>query len=206
MLEHGWASPVCQNGLDLCTFERKITGMIKHVDQRVGVFVDVQNLYYSARNLYQSRVNFQEILNRAVNDRKLIRALAYVISADNSEENKFFDVLYHLGYEVRMKELQTWWGGKTKGDWDVGMTIDCVKMAEKLDVFVLITGDGDYVPLVEYLQFRGSVVEVIGFGRTTSSKLIDVADSFLDLDAISESILFTKIERQPVDVHDEENE
>lgn len=168
--------------------------MIKHHDQRVGIFVDVQNLYYSAKNLYQGRVNFEALLKLAVKDRKLIRAIAYVISADNSDENKFFDVLGYMGYEVRQKDLQSYWGGKVKGDWDVGLTIDAVKMADKLDVAILITGDGDYVPLVEFLQFKGTLVEVVGFGRTTSSKLIEQCDDFTDLDRHQEELLFIKPE------------
>lgn len=168
--------------------------MIKHHDQRVGIFVDVQNLYYSAKNLYQGRVNFEELKLRAVEERKLIRSIAYVISADNSDENKFFDVLGYMGYEVRQKELQNYWGGKSKGDWDVGLTIDAVKMADKLDVVVLVTGDGDYVPLVEYLQFKGILVEVIAFGRTASGKLIEQCDGFLDLDHIHDELLFIKQE------------
>lgn len=169
--------------------------MIKHQDQRVGIFVDVQNLYYSAKNLYQGRVNFEALLELTVNQRKLIRAIAYVISADNSDENKFFDVLGYMGYEVRQKELQSYWGGKVKGDWDVGLTIDAVKMADKLDVIILITGDGDYVPLVEYLQFKGTMVEVVGFGRTASSKLIDTCNRFTDLDRHQEELLFIKADQ-----------
>lgn len=166
--------------------------MIQYVDQRVGIFVDVQNLYYSARNLYQSRVNFEKILARAAGDRRVIRSIAYVVSTEGSEDNKFFEVLQHIGFEIQQKELQTYWGGKTKADWDVGMTIDAVKMADKLDVVVLITGDGDFVPLVQYLQFKGVMVEVMAFGRSTSSKLIEVADAFTDMDAISTEILMNR--------------
>lgn len=172
--------------------------MIKHRDQRVGIFVDVQNLYYSAKNLYQARVNFEELLRRAVNERQLIRAMAYVISADNADESKFFDVLRYIGFEVRQKELQSFWGGKVKGDWDVGITIDAVKMSEKLDVVVLVTGDGDFLPLVEYLQFKGIMVELIGFGRTTSNRLIDQADGFIDMEHLAEEILFVKPQAQPI--------
>ena len=154
--------------------------------------MDVQNLYYSARNLYQSRVNFEKILARAAGERRVIRAIAYVVSTEGSEDNKFFDVLQHIGFEIQQKELQTYWGGKTKADWDVGMTIDAVKMADKLDVVVLITGDGDFVPLVQYLQFKGVMVEVMAFGRSTSSKLIEVADAFTDIDAIASEILMSR--------------
>lgn len=163
--------------------------MITHRAQRLGILVDVQNLYYSARNLYSTRVNFDELLLLAVNERQLIRAIAYVISADNSEEVKFFDFLKNIGFEVQQKDLQTYWGGKSKGDWDVGITIDAIKMVDKLDVVTLVTGDGDFTPLVEYLQFKGVMVEVMAFGRTASSKLEEKADIFIDLDHYSENIL-----------------
>ncbi|MBU1039053.1 NYN domain-containing protein [Patescibacteria group bacterium] len=155
--------------------------MLKHKDQRVGVFVDVQNMYYSARNLYGSRVNFANILQQAVQDRKLIRAVAYVVKAEAPEEIKFFEALDKQGFEVNMKDLQVFVGGAKKGDWDVGITIDAVTMANKLDVVILVTGDGDFVPLVQYLQFLGQRVEVMAFIETTSAKLKEQADDFFDL-------------------------
>ncbi len=160
-----------------------------HHEQRVGILVDVQNLYYSAKNLYGTRVNFEQLLSLSLNQRKLIRAIAYVISADNSEEVKFFDFLKNVGFEVRQKELQSYWGGKSKGDWDVGISVDAVKLAEKLDVIALVTGDGDFTPLAEYLQFKGVMVEVISFSKTTSTRLIEQADIFVDLDQYTGSIL-----------------
>ena len=166
--------------------------MIKHPDQRVGVFVDVQNLYYSARNIYKARVNFEKIMELSVEGRQLIRSIAYVISSENSEQTPFFDVLHNLGYELRQKELQSFWGGNRKGDWDVGLTIDAIKMSEKLDVVDLVTGDGDFVPLVEFLQFKGVMVEIMAFGKATSSKLIEQADSFTDLDHYADQITMIK--------------
>ncbi len=154
----------------------------KHEEQRVGVFVDVQNLYYSARNIYNARVNFSALLKEAVGDRKLIRAIAYVIRAQMPEEQTFFDALNKAGFEVKAKDLQVFFGGIKKGDWDVGVTMDMIKMMNKLDAIVLASGDGDYVPLVEYLKNFGVRVEVISFGKSTSSKLMDAADDFVDLD------------------------
>ncbi|MFZ5390759.1 MAG: NYN domain-containing protein [Patescibacteria group bacterium] len=157
--------------------------MLKHKDQRVGVFVDVQNMYYSARNLYGSRVNFDNILQQAVEGRKLIRAVAYVVKAESPEEIKFFEALDKQGFEVNMKDLQVFVGGAKKGDWDVGITIDAITMSNKLDVVVLVTGDGDFMPLVQYLQFLGQRVEVIAFSETASAKLREQADDFFDLSA-----------------------
>lgn len=150
-------------------------------DQRVGVFVDVQNLYYSAKNLYSAKVNFGEVLKTAVGNRQLIRALAYVVKADNPDEQKFFEALDNQGFELKMKDLQVFYGGNKKGDWDIGLAMDTIRMSPRLDVIVLATGDGDFVPLVEYLRNHGLFIEVITFAESASSQLIKQADRFVDL-------------------------
>lgn len=156
--------------------------VIKHKEQKVGVFIDAQNLYHSAKNLYQAKVNFKEVLKTAVAGRKLIRAIAYVISTEAGDERAFFDALARIGIETRTKDLQIFPGGMKKGDWDVGMTVDAISQAQKLDVIVLITGDGDFVHLVEYLKLNcGCQVEAIAFGKSASSKLKEAADDFTDL-------------------------
>ncbi|MCH7492382.1 NYN domain-containing protein [Patescibacteria group bacterium] len=155
--------------------------MIKHKDQRVGLFVDVQNMYYSAKNLYSAKVNFGEILKTAVAGRRLIRAIAYVIKAQNVDEQKFFEALGNQGFEVKMKDLQIFYGGNKKGDWDIGVAVDAIRLSSKLDVVVLVTGDGDFVDLVNYLKNIGQHVEVIAFGESASSQLVHVADDFTDL-------------------------
>src|SRR4030065_1751089 len=124
----------------------------KFPEQRVGVLVDIQNMYYSAKVLYKKKVDFKEVLKTAASSRKLIRAIAYGIKTIEGLEKNFFDALQKSGYEVRTKDLQIFPGGAKKGDWDVGITVDAIKLAEHLDVVVLVTGDGDYIPLVEYLQ------------------------------------------------------
>lgn len=157
--------------------------MIKNIDQRVGVFVDVSNMYHSARHLYNGRVNFAEILKRAVSNRKLIRAIAYVIKADIVEEKEFFEALKLSGFEVKSKDLQIFPGGMKKGDWDVGISVDAIILAQKLDAVVLVTGDGDYVPLVTYLRVnKGCYVEAMAFAKSASAKLIAEADEFIDMD------------------------
>ncbi len=154
----------------------------KHKEQRVGVLVDVSNMYHSAKNLYKRRVNFKEVLTQAVAGRKLIRSIAYVVKSESAEELRFFEALSQQGFEVKMKDLQVFAGGSKKGDWDVGITIDAIKLAKNLDVIVLVTGDGDYLPLVEYLQYNmGCLVEVMAFRQTTSGKLIEHADDFVNL-------------------------
>lgn len=164
-----------------------------NLNQRVGVFVDVSNLYHSARNLYGSHVNFGQVLKDVVASRQLVRSIAYVIKADIEQEQAFFDALSKAGFEVRAKDLQVFAGGAKKGDWDVGMALDAIKIADHLDVVILITGDGDFVPLVSYLkENKGCKVELAAFGQTTSAKLIDEADTFLDLDKAKDKYLLAR--------------
>ncbi len=156
--------------------------MKKHKDQRVGVLVDISNMYHSAKNLYHKRVNYKEVLKDAVEGRQLIRAIAYVVKTESEDELSFFEALDQLGFEVRMKELQVFSGGSKKADWDVGITVDAIRLASKLDVVVLVTGDGDYLPLVKYLHnTSGCLVEVIAFRQTASTKLLEEADDFINL-------------------------
>ncbi|PIZ94960.1 MAG: hypothetical protein COX81_02265 [Candidatus Magasanikbacteria bacterium CG_4_10_14_0_2_um_filter_37_12] len=154
---------------------------LKHPDQRVGVFIDVQNMYYSAKNLHNKKVNFGNIVKEAVAERKLIRAIAYVVRTESKDEQPFFEALYNLGIETREKDLQIFSTGMKKADWDVGLAVDAIRLAPSLDAIVIVSGDGDYLPLVEYLQSRGKQVEVAAFGGTTSSKLIEEVDDFIDL-------------------------
>lgn len=169
--------------------------MGKHKEQRVGVFVDVQNMYYSAKYLYGQRAHFGNILERAVSGRKLIRAIAYVIRSNNPEEQGFFDALKTQGFEVKMKGLQVYEDGSRKGDWDVGIAMDAVKLSSRLDVVVLVSGDGDYLPLVHYLQHVGVLVEVLAFRSSSSGKLIEEADDFTDLSAEGETFLLRSLKR-----------
>lgn len=151
--------------------------------QRVGVFVDVQNMYYSAKNLYNAKVNFAQILKTAVDGRSLIRAIAYVIKADVKEEQNFFDALEKIGFEVKAKDLQIFAGGAKKGDWDIGLAMDTIELAPKLDTIIIVSGDGDYVPLVEHLRRAlGCRIEAIAFGKSSAAKLKEECDLFTDLD------------------------
>jgi uncharacterized LabA/DUF88 family protein len=156
--------------------------IIKHKEQRVGVFIDTSNLYHSAKNLYKRKVNFGAVLKDAVAGRKLVRATAYVITSEGGEEKNFFEALNKLGIETKTKDLQIFSGGAKKGDWDVGIAVDAIKMSQRIDALILVAGDGDFVPLIEYLQnISGIQVEVVSFGKSTSMKLKEVADDFLVL-------------------------
>lgn len=157
-------------------------GSPKHKDQRVAVFIDTQNLYYSAKNLYSKKVSFGEVVKLGVSGRKLIRAFAYVVQTKTGEEKPFFDALSKLGIETRVRPLQEFYGGLKKADWDVGIVVDAIRVSVSVDVIVLVSGDGDFIPLVEYLKNQGKRVEIIAFAKSTSSKLIEVADEFVNLE------------------------
>ena len=156
--------------------------IIKHPEQRVGIFIDAQNLYHSARNLFNRRVNFGEVVKSALAGRKLVRAIAYVITSEAGDEKAFFEALNQVGIETKTKDLQVFASGAKKGDWDVGIAVDAITMAPKLDTVILVSGDGDFIPLVEYLQINeGCQVEVVSFGKSSSMNLKEATDDFLDL-------------------------
>ncbi len=156
--------------------------MKKSKEQRVGVFIDVQNLYHTAKNVYKTRVNFGQILKSAVDGRRLIRSFAYVIRTKSGDEKAFFGALSELGIEIRDKDLKEFHSGVKKANWDIGLAVDAIRVAPSLDAIVIVSGDGDFSPMVEYLKNQGKRVEVVAFGKTTAQELIEVADEFVDLD------------------------
>ncbi len=156
--------------------------MKKSKEQKVAVFIDVQNLYHTAKNAYKTRVNFGQILRTSVEGRRLIRAFAYVIRTKSGEEKAFFDALSELGIEIRSKDLKEFYSGVKKANWDVGLAVDAIRVAPGVDTIVIISGDGDFAPMVEYLKNQGKRVEVVAFGKTTAQELIEVADEFINLD------------------------
>ncbi|MBI4448982.1 NYN domain-containing protein [Candidatus Woesearchaeota archaeon] len=171
--------------------------MKAHKEQRVGVFVDVQNLYYSARYTYDRRVNFAAVLKDAVKGRQLVRAIAYVIKAEQMGESSFFDALDQMGYEVKAKDLQIFPGGAKKGDWDIGIAMDTIELAPKLDVIILVSGDGDYKDLVQHLKRAlGCRVEAMAFGKSTSGLLLSEVDEFTDLDKSPDKYMMKRIVRE----------
>ncbi len=163
---------------------------MRHKEQRVGIFVDIQNLYHSSKNLYKSRVNYKELIKELVAGRKLIRSIAYVVKSDTAlGEASFFDSLTRCGLELRVKDLQINPDGSKKADWDIGMAVDALRMADFLDVVILVTGDGDFIPLIQYLQYgKGRSVEVAAFGRTTSGKIQEIADQFINIEKIPKAL------------------
>jgi uncharacterized LabA/DUF88 family protein len=157
--------------------------------QRLGIFVDVQNMFYSAKALHQSKIDYSKLLQEIITNRDPVRAIAYVVHKVDVDQSSFTDALKRLGYEIKTKELRLRPDGTAKGDWDMGIAIDTIGMAPKLDTVVLVTGDGDFVPLVEMLKAHGCRVEVVSFRRSTAVELIEACTQYT---AIEESMLFKK--------------
>jgi len=165
--------------------------IVKNPDQRVAILVDVQNLYYSGKNLFGARINYKNLLAHVVQKRLLVRAIAYVINADDTKENVFFNALHEAGFEVKEKPLQTFYDGAKKGDWDLGMAMDAIRLGNKVDSIILISGDGDFQPVVNYLQQAlGCLVEVVAFKKTANKGLIELSDEFINIEDFKQKLLF----------------
>jgi len=160
-----------------------------HDAQRVAVLADAQNLYHSAQSVYSRNVDYSSLLSKAVQERELVRALAYVIKADSEDEASFFEALQDIGFETKIKDIKTFASGAKKADWDVGMSLDAVTLASHVDVVVLCTGDGDFARLCTHLRHEGVRTEVMGFGQSTADDLIEAADTFLDLSEREDTFL-----------------
>jgi uncharacterized LabA/DUF88 family protein len=160
-----------------------------HPGQRVGVLADSQNLYHTAQSLHSRNVDYATLLAEAVDGRELVRAIAYVIRADSEDEERFFEALVDIGFETKMKPIRTYADGTKKADWDVGMSLDAVTLADHLDTIVLCTGDGDFTRLCSHLRHEGVRVEVMAFQQSTAEALIEAADSFVDLEERPEAFL-----------------
>ena len=165
-------------------------------NQRVAVFLDVQNLYYSARDVFNRKVDFEKVLFKILNGRQLVRALAYIIKLQGVDQKGFISSLKHIGYEIKEKEPKIYKRLDEEGnlittikaDWDMGIAMDAISIAEKIDVAVLTTGDGDFADLVKYLHTKGVKVEIAAFKQTTAKELIEVCDEFIDLTHFGEEI------------------
>jgi uncharacterized LabA/DUF88 family protein len=160
-----------------------------HPGQRVAVLADSQNLYHTAQSLYSRNIDYAALLEAAVADRTLTRALAYVVRADAPEEESFFEALVDIGFETRIKEIRTFQDGSKKADWDVGMSLDAVSLAPHVDTAVLCTGDGDFARLCRYLEHEGVRVETICFGESTADDLVEACRDFTDMSADTDRFL-----------------
>ena len=162
---------------------------VTHPGQRVAVLADAQNLYHTAQSVYSRNIDYSALLSKAVQDRALVRAIAYVIRADSPEEESFFEALIDIGFETKIKEIKTFGDGSKKADWDVGMSLDAVSLAPHVDTIILCTGDGDFSRLCTHLKHEGCRVEAMGFQESTAEELVAAADEFVDLSEREETFL-----------------
>jgi uncharacterized LabA/DUF88 family protein len=154
--------------------------------QRIGVLVDVQNMFYSAYDCFRGRLNYKKLLDAAAGGRQVVRAIAYAMR-DGNNQSSFFTMLREVGFELRTKEPRVRPDGTRKGGWDIGIAIEAVKLAPRLDVVALVSGDGDFVDLVHALRAAGVRVEVYAFERSAGRELRDAADVFVP---IGEDMIF----------------
>jgi len=160
-----------------------------HEGQRVAVLADSQNLYHSAQSVYSRNVDYSKMLEKAVMGRDLTRAIAYVIRADSPDEESFFEALRDIGFETKIKEIKTFGDGSKKADWDVGISLDAVTLADHVDTAILCTGDGDFSRLCSHLRHEGVRVEVVAFEESAATELKEAADSFIDMSEREETFL-----------------
>lgn len=149
-------------------------------EPRVGLFVDVQNMFYGAREK-GARLDFEALLAEASTNRRLVRAVAYLVETRDIDQSAFIHLLEVKRYEVRRKPLRIRPDGSMKGNWDLEIALDVLTTADNLDVVVLVTGDGDFLPLVRMLKLRGLAVEVFGFPRSSAPDLREAADRFVPI-------------------------
>jgi len=162
--------------------------------EQVAVFVDGANLYHSIKSYYKGVLDYDRLLKAAVGDRTLLRATFYIVEKQESDDSpgarSFVYNLNRFGYKVRSKPLvvhETFTpdGERSvthKGDWDMGIVVDMMRLSGHASTYVLVSGDGDYVEAIEYLQSeKGIRVEVVSAAQCTSQALLDVCDAHTDL-------------------------
>jgi uncharacterized LabA/DUF88 family protein len=154
-----------------------------HLPQRIAVFVDVQNMFYSAKAVYQRKINFDAMLEKITSGRELIRAIAYIVQSPDVDQTSFISFLHQAGYEVKIKELKRRPDGTAKGDWDMGIAIDSISIAARVDVVALVSGDGDFCDLVRHLKAHGVRVEVYAFPSSTAEDLRYTATEYIPIDS-----------------------
>jgi len=162
---------------------------------RVGVFIDVQNMYYAAR-LLKGKLDFDALMQAAVNGRRLIKATAYVVETKEIDQSQFIAMLQKRAIEVRRKTLRIRVDGSMKGDWDMELALDILDAAPDLDVVVLVSGDGDFTSLAKRVKSMGPRVEVIAFPRNTAKSLVGAADHFQPLDR--KFMIYPKRSKRPM--------
>lgn len=155
--------------------------------ERVAIFVDVQNIYYTVKQSYQRHFNYQAFWTQATHNRKVVAAFAYAIDKNDSKQQGFQQILRNIGFVVKLKPYIQRSDGSAKGDWDVGITLDVIDYAEKVDTIILLSGDGDFDMLLHKVNTHYAInTEVFGVPLLTAPSLISAASRYI---AITEKLL-----------------
>ncbi|MCP8690051.1 LabA-like NYN domain-containing protein [Marinobacterium sedimentorum] len=150
--------------------------------QRVVLLVDVQNVYYTTRQVFGANFDYNTFWSVATENRQVIKSVAYAIDKGDKKQREFQNILRAIGFEVKLKPFIQRADGSAKGDWDVGITIDALEYSEQADIIVLVSGDGDFDILVNKLRIeKGKVVEVYGVAKLTATSLLNAADRFIPI-------------------------
>lgn len=151
--------------------------------QKVAIFVDVQNIYYTTRQAFGKQFDYRAFWSRVTAEREVIAAFAYAIEPNNGKQKGFQQILRDIGFDVKLKPYIQRSDGSAKGDWDVGITLDLVEYAETVDVIALASGDGDFDLAIDRVHTRfGVSTEVYGVQQLTAASLIQATDSFVPID------------------------
>jgi uncharacterized LabA/DUF88 family protein len=150
---------------------------------KVNIFVDVQNIYYTTKEVYNAHFDYNAFWAEVTSNRKVVKAIAYAIARGDEKHKQFHNILRGIGFEVKLKPFIQRSDGSAKGDWDVGITLDVVEYAKEADVVVLASGDGDFDLLVKKIRHdNNSIVEVYGVPRLTAASLINSASKFVPIE------------------------
>ncbi|MBT3505289.1 MAG: NYN domain-containing protein [Piscirickettsiaceae bacterium] len=151
--------------------------------EKLVVLVDVQNIYYTTKQSYNSNFDYNQFWAKVTANRQVIKAIAYAIDRDDEKQRQFQNILRAIGFEVKLKPFIQRVDGSAKGDWDVGIALDAMEYAKGADVVVLASGDGDFDLLVDKIRHDfNAVVEVYGVPKFTSTSLINSASKYVPID------------------------
>jgi uncharacterized LabA/DUF88 family protein len=151
--------------------------------KRVAVFVDVQNVYYTTRQAFNAHFDYNVFWRQVTDGREVVKATAFAVARDDEKQKQFQNILRGIGFEVKLKPYITRADGSSKGDWDVGITLDVMDYAAITDIVVLASGDGDFDLLVQRLCERHQVeVEVYGVPQLTADALKRAATRYIPID------------------------
>ena len=146
---------------------------------KTAIFVDIQNIYYTTRDTFKRSFNYKRFWDKIESEDNIILANAYAIDKGDEKQKKFQYALKTIGFTVKLKPYISRSDGSSKGDWDVGITIDILDSAEKAEKIILLSGDGDFDLLVQkVIDKYGCIVDIYGVKELTSGSLIDSATKF----------------------------